>query len=88
MMKNVIITGATGMVGGIVLKKCLEDASISKVTSLVRRSSGISDPKLVEVIHQDFSSFKGLEEYFKNQDIAHFCIGAYTGAVPDDIFKK
>ena len=86
--KRAIITGATGMVGGIVLKACLNNAAISEVTSISRRSVGFEHPKLKEVIHADFENFAGLEEHFQNQDVAYFCIGVYTGAVKDDLFKK
>ncbi len=87
-MKNIIITGATGMVGGIVLKKALSDPEISKITSISRKATGIKNDKLIEVLHQDFSDFDGLEKHFVNQDIAYFCLGVYTGQVPDDLFKK
>jgi uncharacterized protein YbjT (DUF2867 family) len=87
-MKKVIITGGTGMVGSIVLKKCLESAEISEVVSIVRKSSNIQHDKLIEVIHQDFGDYSSIAEYFKDQDIAYFCLGAYTGAVSDDLFKK
>ena len=87
-MKNVIITGATGMVGGIVLRECLNSAAIGKVISIVRRASGVNHPKLEEVIHPDFMSYAGSEHHFENIDAAYFCIGVYTGAVPDDKFKQ
>jgi uncharacterized protein YbjT (DUF2867 family) len=87
-MKNAIITGATGMVGGIVLQNCLRSDEIQKVTSLVRKPSGVTHTKLHEIICNDFLSYEGLEAYFDHQDIAYFCIGAYTGAVPDDLFRQ
>lgn len=86
-MKKVLLTGATGMVGGIVLQTCLASAEIAQVTSLVRRSSGIAHPKLKEVIHDDFSNYTGLEAHFEEIDAAYFCIGVYTGQVPNDQFK-
>ncbi len=87
-MKSVIITGATGMVGGLVLKECLADTSIEKVTSFVRRKSGILHEKLNERIVEDFTDYSAFEEEFNNVDIAYFCIGVYTGAVPREEFKK
>ena len=33
-MKNVIITGSTGMIGGEVLQECLQNKSIKKITSI------------------------------------------------------
>jgi uncharacterized protein YbjT (DUF2867 family) len=87
-MKNAIITGATGMVGGIVLQHCLWSDEIQKITSLVRRPSGVIHAKLYEIVCNDFLHYEGLEEDFSDQDIAYFCLGAYTGAVPDDEFRR
>jgi len=88
MAKNVIITGATGMVGSLVLKECLENDTISEVVSLSRKPSGIQDGKLKEIIHTDFTDYKAIHNEFKNIDIAYFCIGVYTGAVARDEFRK
>jgi nucleoside-diphosphate-sugar epimerase len=87
-MKNVIIAGATGMVGGLVLQECLHNPDIHKVTIIVRRSTGIANTKLMEVIHNDFTDYASIEEHFKNQDIAYYCIGVYTGTVSRDEFRK
>lgn len=87
-MKNVIITGATGMVGNIVLQQCLQSDEVGKVISISRKSVGISNPKLTEIIHQDFTSYENIREHFKNIDAVYFCIGVYTGAVSDEKFKQ
>ena len=87
-MKNIIITGSTGMVGSAALKKCLARKDVGKVTSIVRRSSGITHPKLTEVIQDSFEDFSGISEYLKDQDGCVYCIGIYTGQVPDDEFCK
>lgn len=86
-MKKVIITGATGMIGSLVLQNCLQHPDIGQVTILVRQKTGISSNKLVEVIHADFSNYLEREDHFKNQDIAYYCLGVYTGAVPRDEFR-
>lgn len=87
-MKKVILTGATGMVGGIVLRECLASSEIATVISFSRKPTGISHPKLQEVIHGDFLNYAGLESHFAHVDIAQFCIGVYTGQVPDPEFKR
>jgi len=87
-MKKLLIAGSSGMVGRIVLQEALISPDIKTVVSLVRRPSGISHPKLQEVIHQDFSNLKGQEGVFSDVDSAFFCIGEYTGVVPDNLFKK
>ncbi|MCG8337178.1 MAG: NAD(P)H-binding protein [Proteobacteria bacterium] len=87
-MKNVIIAGGTGMVGGLVLEECLNDSGVAKVTSIVRKPTGIRHNKLEEVIHEDFLDFSPIADRFKNQDICFYCVGVYTGTVPKDTFRE
>ncbi|HEY1405631.1 MAG TPA: NAD-dependent epimerase/dehydratase family protein [Spirochaetota bacterium] len=87
-MKNIIIAGSTGMVGKLVLQECLRRKDVNKVTSITRRSTGIKNKKLIEVIHNDFLDYSGIEKYFRNQDVCFYCIGVYTGQVPADEFIK
>lgn len=87
-MKNILITGATGMVGSIVLQQCFQSSEIGKITSFVRRPLGIKHNKLHEVIISDFTDYSETENYFENIDIVYFCIGVYTGAVSDEKFKE
>jgi len=68
-MKNAIITGATGMVGRIVLQECLQSDEIGKVISISRRPTGKTDSKVQEIIHEDFQDFSSLEDLFQNIDI-------------------
>ena len=84
---KVLIVGATGMVGGIILNSCLVNDEISEVISMSRRTTGIRSDKLKELIRKDFLNYDDLQDEFKNVDVAYFCIGVYTGAVPDDTFK-
>jgi len=88
MKKKVIITGATGMIGSLVLHECLTSNDIEKITSIVRRPTGITHDKLTEIIHDNFTDFSKIEAYFMKQDIAYYCIGVYSGAVPRKEFSK
>ena len=78
-----VIVGATGMVGGYALRYALELPAIERVISVSRRKTGISHPTLDEVLHQDFSDCTGLSQTLAGQNAAVFCLGAYTGAVPE-----
>jgi uncharacterized protein YbjT (DUF2867 family) len=80
---RVVIVGATGMVGGYALRHALEHPAVGRATSIGRRKLGISHPKLKEVLHPDFADCSALAEALSGQDAAVFCLGAYTGAVPD-----
>jgi hypothetical protein len=71
------------MVGGYVLRYALEHPVIESVTAVVRRNLGISHPKLREAQHRNFADCSALEEVLTGQDAAVFCLGAYTGTVPD-----
>jgi len=85
---RIAIVGATGMVGGYALRYALEHPAVSRVTAIGRRKLGISHPKLHEVVHQDFADCSALAEPLSSQDAAVYCIGAYTGVVPDAVLRK
>jgi nucleoside-diphosphate-sugar epimerase len=87
-MKNIIITGTNGMIGNLILQKCLQRDDVAKITSITRKPLGIYHPKLVEVIHNDFLDYSRIENDLKNQDICFYCIGVYTGQVSTEDFKK
>jgi uncharacterized protein YbjT (DUF2867 family) len=81
--ERLVIVGATGMVGGYALRYALENPAVASVTTIGRRKLSISHPKLKEVLHQDFADCSALAEPLAGQDAAVFCLGAYTGSVPD-----
>jgi len=81
--KRLLLVGATGMVGGYVLRDALENAAVGRVTAIVRRKLGTSHPKLQEILHPDFADCSSLSQALSGQDAAVYCLGAYTGAVTD-----
>jgi uncharacterized protein YbjT (DUF2867 family) len=85
---RLVIVGASGMVGGYALHYALDHPSVGVVTAIGRRKLSISHPKLKEVLHGDFADCSALTEPLSEQDAAIFCLGAYTGAVPDAEFRK
>lgn len=85
---RLVIVGATGMVGGYALRYALDDPSVGTVTVIGRRKLGISHPKLREVLHGDFADCSALAKPLSDQDATIFCLGVYTGAMPDTEFRK
>jgi uncharacterized protein YbjT (DUF2867 family) len=85
---RIAIVGATGMVGGYALRYALEHPAVVRVTAIGRRKLGISHPKLKEVLHRDFADCSALAEPLSGQDASVYCIGAYTGAVPDAVLRR
>ena len=86
--KRILIVGSSGMIGKIILREALDTDEVSEVITLVRKPSGHNHPKLKEVLHTDFENYEAVIEYFKNVDVAHFCIGVYTGQVSDAEFRR
>lgn len=84
---NILITGASGMIGKIVETKCLQHPDVNQVHSVLRRPSGRSHPKLTEHIRENFIDWHDLHDTLVNIDQVIFCLGAYTGSLPDDQFK-
>lgn len=84
---KVLLTGATGMIGGLILEQCLAADKINQVISFVRKQSGQVHPKLTEVVVADFCDYSVHKDLFVEVDTAYFCLGAYTGQVSNDMLK-
>ena len=72
---SVIITGATGMVGEGVLLECLADARVGRVLVINRKASGVTHPKLVEIVHADFFDLAPIQARLAGYDACFFCLG-------------
>lgn len=58
---KVIITGATGRIGGEALRNALANPSIAKVVVLSRRDTGIQHAKLQTIIKKDYLQYSSEE---------------------------
>jgi len=87
-MKQLVVVGATGMVGGYALRDALDHAAVGRVTAIGRKPTGIARPKLKEVFHRDFADCSALAAALADQDAVVFCLGTYTGAVPDEELRR
>jgi len=72
---NVVIFGATGMVGAGVLLECFADPRVTSVLAITRSPTGRTHSKLHEVVHQDFFNFESLRADFASCDACFFCLG-------------
>lgn len=88
MKKKVLITGSTGMIGGILLQLCLNSEEVIEIIALVRKPTAISHPKYNEIIVDDFLNYEKQAHLFVDIDIVFYCLGVYTGAVPADEFRR
>lgn len=74
-MLNVIITGASGMVGEGVLMESLEDTSVGKVLVVGRKPCGITHPNLTEILHKNFFDLSEISAGLAGYDACFFCLG-------------
>ena len=70
-----ILFGATGMVGRSVLRQCLLDPDVESVLSIGRKLSGLSHPKLQEMVRPDMFDFNMQAGELKGYDTCFFCLG-------------
>ncbi|MGI6092695.1 MAG: NAD(P)H-binding protein [Veillonellaceae bacterium] len=71
--KSALLLGASGLVGGELLKLLLDGDEYQRVTILVRRPLAIQHPKLTEVVI-DFNSLEQAKDKFSADDIFS-CLG-------------
>ena len=72
---NVILFGATGMVGQGVLRECLLDPDVQQVLSVVRNPTSQHHPKLRELAHADFFDYTAIEPDLTGFDACIFTLG-------------
>jgi len=74
------------MVGMGALLECLEDARVSSVLVVGRRSVGIQHPNLEEIIHQDFFHYDAIQPRFADCDACFFCLGVSSVGMDADTY--
>ena len=72
---NVVLFGATGMVGAGALLECFADPRVDSVLVITRSPTGRSHPKLREILHSDFFNYGHLAADFASCDACFFCLG-------------
>ena len=85
---KVILFGASGMIGQGVLRECLRAADVSRVLVVGRTSSGVSDPKLEELLHRDFTDFSAVEERFAGYDACFYCLGVSSSGMSEADYTR
>lgn len=85
---NVLITGATGMVGEGVLLTCLAHPDVAKVLVLVRKALPFSHPKMEVLLHQDFLDLHTIEDQLKGYQACYFCLGISSIGIDKTTYFK
>ena len=72
---NVVLFGATGMVGAGVLVECLDEPRVESVLVVGRRPCAVAHPKLRELIRSDLFDYGDVTDHLLNLDACFFCLG-------------
>lgn len=85
---NVIITGATGMVGEGVLLECLQAPVVRQVLVVTRQPTGRQHPKLREVVLADFQHPEPIEAELAGYDACYFCAGVSAAGLNEPEYTR
>ena len=83
---NVLIFGATGMVGQGVLRECLQANDVQLVKTVGRTPTGQQHPKLRELVHAEMWHYESVEQELADFDACFFCIGVTSSGVGEKTY--
>jgi uncharacterized protein YbjT (DUF2867 family) len=83
-----IVFGATGMVGAGVLREALADSAVEAVLSVGRRSCGVTDPRLRELLMPDLFDVGAVESELAGWDAAIWAIGVSSIGLDEAAYSR
>ncbi|HXX65070.1 MAG TPA: NAD-dependent epimerase/dehydratase family protein [Bacteroidota bacterium] len=87
-MINVIVFGATGMVGEGVLHECLASPDVGSVLAIGRRSCEVQHAKVQEIIQSDVSDLSALENRLRWYHACYFCLGVSSIGMKEESYRR
>ncbi len=85
---NVIVFGASGMVGQAVLREVLADTRIDKVLVVGRTSLPDRPDRVLEIVHGDFYDFTSLADEMTGYDACFFCLGVTSAGKKEPEYRR
>jgi len=85
---NVLLFGASGMIGSGVLIECLEDDGVREVVAVGRRPLGIDHPKLREVEVDDLLRIGDHADALGSPDACFYCVGVPSRGMSEEAYRR
>ncbi len=85
---NVLLFGATGMVGQGVLRECLLDPDVQLVETVGRTATGTQHPKVAEIVHADLWHYEAIETSLSGFDACFFCLGVSVSGMTEADYER
>src|SRR6478752_2204471 len=80
---NVLLFGATGMIGQGVLRECLLDDRVTHVLTVGRSSTGQRHAKLREIVQADLDELSPIESELTGFDACFYCLGVSAAGMSE-----
>ena len=84
---NILIFGATGMVGQGVLRECLLASDVERVVAVGRNATGQQHPKLQDLVVKDMYDYSAVEPQLQGFDACFFCLGVSSVGMKEDDYR-
>jgi uncharacterized protein YbjT (DUF2867 family) len=85
---NVLLFGATGMVGQGVLRECLLDPGVRSIVTVGRSATGQQHQKLNEVVSPDLMDLFPYASQLTGFDACFFCLGVSALGMTEDQYSR
>jgi uncharacterized protein YbjT (DUF2867 family) len=85
---DVILFGASGMVGQGVLRECLLAPDVGRVLSIGRTVTGQQHPKLRELVRADLYDYSEIEPDLAGYDACFFCLGTSAAGKTEPDYRR
>ena len=85
---NVLVFGATGMIGQGVLRECLGDQGVRHVVAVGRQRTGLAHAKLHEIVRGDVTDLSSLDGELLGADACFFCLGVSAAGMSEERYTR
>jgi uncharacterized protein YbjT (DUF2867 family) len=85
---NIIIFGATGMVGQGILRECLLDPDVRSVLCIGRNPTGTKHPKLRDLVRANLLDYSDVESQLTGFDACFFTLGVSSVGMAEDAYRR
>jgi uncharacterized protein YbjT (DUF2867 family) len=85
---NVMLFGASGMVGQGAVRECLADPEVEHVLSVGRSPAGQQHPKLREIVHENLFDLAPVQRELTGYDACLFCLGVSSAGMAEARYRK
>jgi uncharacterized protein YbjT (DUF2867 family) len=85
---NILLFGATGMLGQAALRECLADSEVRNILAITRTPTGQSHAKLRERIVPDLFDVQSYASDLAGQDACMFCLGVSAAGMSEAQYRR